>query len=110
MSPRYAHALLVYYSGTTVVIMFYINFIGDHVRIVKSVYDHHFVVLEVLDETYLTVVHYNAKEALDSFLIFPEICLAFNNFVAMHLWSPLQIWDSASSKSQETKVAGEHDL
>ena len=36
--------------------------------------------IEVHDETYVTVIHYNAKEALDSFLIFPEIFIAFANY------------------------------
>ena len=57
--------------------------IGDHVRILKLVYDHHFVVLEVHDDNYLTIVHYNGKESLDSFLIFPEIFISFGNYVVI---------------------------
>ncbi len=49
----------------------------------KLIYDHHFVVLEVHDDSYLTVIHYNAKEALDSFLIFPEIFIAFANYIVL---------------------------
>ena len=55
-------------------------FPGDHVRIVRLIYNHHFVVMDVHDDNYVTVVHYNAKAELDSFLIFPEIFIAFANY------------------------------
>ena len=46
-------------------------------------YDHHFVVLEVNDDNNLTIIHYNMKESLDSFLIFPEFMIGIGNYVVI---------------------------
>ncbi len=56
---------------------------GDHMRIVRSIYDHHMVVIEVIDETHVKVVHFNNKRIYDFFLRFPNAVITFNNFAAI---------------------------
>ncbi len=38
---------------------FFTCFIGDHVRVFNSIYNHHMLVTEVIDETHLIVIHYS---------------------------------------------------
>lgn len=38
------------------------NYVGDHIRRLEGVYDHHMLVVQVLDESHLRVIHYTTTD------------------------------------------------
>lgn len=59
------------------------NIIGDHVRIKRLLYDHHFMVVEVLDENYAMIVHFNAKAAFDFLWRLPASIIYLINYLVL---------------------------
>lgn len=57
---------------------------GDHVRIKHLLYDHHFVVIEVIDHNYAIVVHFSAKGMYDFYYrTFPAMFIYFGNYIVL---------------------------
>lgn len=57
---------------------------GDHVRIKHLLYDHHFVVTEVIDHNYAMVVHFSAKGMFDFYYrTFPALFIYCGNYFVL---------------------------
>ena len=52
-------------------------------RIVRSIYDHHMIAVEVKDSRRLTVIHFNAKKMFDFANFMPEFIQAITNIGAL---------------------------
>lgn len=63
-------------------VLFFID-VGDHVRIKRRLYDHHCLVVKVLDENYAKVVHFNAKAACDPLMRLPASIIYFVNYIVI---------------------------
>ena len=57
--------------------------VGDHVRIKRRLYDHHFLVVKILDEESAKIVHFNAKATCDPLMKLPASIIYFVNYIVI---------------------------
>ena len=68
-----ASTMKVYtYIGDAIVFLFHT---GDHVRLVRSFYSHHMLLVEVLSKTHIRVIHYTSANPNDRIVAATPECL-----------------------------------
>lgn len=60
------------YIGVAIVFLFHT---GDHVRLVRSFYSHHMLLVEVLSKTHIRVIHYTAADPNDRIVAATPECV-----------------------------------